>query len=533
MWLSKYIAYIKFLLGLPGFLSRTTTIEEAQLITRQRLNNREANFLNILQKAVFNCPSSPYLKLFQLFGYSYEDVKKLINQYGLEKTLEILRDAGIYFSIEEFKGIVPVRRKGIEFKVLPRDFNNPYTVKEATSNNPYESRSIGAITGNGFAFLSEIAVPQNILFLQAHKDVYPEVFPMAWLPAFLHGPGAGVFLVFHRLDKPLVKWFAYDISSGVFGTGLKGIVGFQLIVAAAKLFSRRVVMPEYIRQEETERVLDFIKHYKKQLLVIASSRNIIRICNLAAKGNIPLENVIFFWSGEPLTMQRREKIRAQQANIIATYGFRELGHVAFSCPFCAQDTDEYHLCNDIVALIERNRAVIPGSYMNVFLWTGLSLLLQKIMINVESGDYGKIERRACACLYGRMGLDTRLSNIRSFEKLISEEMAFFGEGLKNLIEEVFPKTVGGNDFDYQFVQEEDGRGGYRLCLYVSPLLGGIDTEMLSNLMYKYLEGQTNTPGIISAIRAQNNIIPIKRLNPLPTRRGKIWPFHKKNTDRQY
>jgi hypothetical protein len=228
-----------------------------------------------------------------------------------------------------------------------------------------------------------------------------------------------------------------------------------------------------------------------------------------------------------LSIQRREKIRARRANVIATYGFRELWHLAFSCPFCAQDTDEYHLCNDVAALIERNREVIPASSINVFLWTGLSLLLPEIMINVESGDYGEIEKRGCACLYGRMGFDIRLSNIRSFEKLFSKDMAFFGEKLRELVEEVLPDTFGGDDFDYQFVQEEDSRGGHRLFLYVSPLLGEIDAEKISKSIYKYLEGQGNTPGIISVIRAQNNIITIKRLNPIPTRRGKIWPFYKK------
>jgi hypothetical protein len=309
--------------------------------------------------------------------------------------------------------------------------------------------------------------------------------------------------------------------------GMKGKAAFRSIVFFAKLFSSQTVAPEYIKQDDIISVLNFIRNYPGQLLVVAVTRDIMRLCNLAEKNNLRLSNVIFYWTNEPLTSRRREKMETQGAGIMATYGCREIGHMAFSCPFCSRQQDQYHLSSDIVGLIERQREVAAGLNIRAFLWTGLLLDLPKIMINVENGDYGRIEKINCPCLYGSLGLGTRLSNIRSFEKLLSEEMAFFGERLGALVEEVLPDEFGGNDFDYQFVQEEDGLGKRQLCLYASPALGQINAEVVRGLIYKYLEKDDCGQGIIAAIRKQSEIIPIRRLKPITTPRGKIWSFYKK------
>jgi len=524
MQLAKWIAYAKFLLGLPRFLARTTSAEEAQLITKQRLNNRETNFLNILQKAVFNYPLSPYLKLFHLFGYSYADVKRLINQYGLEKTLEILRDAGIYFSIEEFKGIIPVRRKGIEFKVVPQDFNNLLLeTKKHNRSIPCNDNAFRIVSSIGIDGLREIGTPQIILFSQAYKDFYPRPFPILWMPTFLSVPAIGGALMLIRAAMPPIKWFYYNIPARILAEGFSGKVGFKLLVFMIRLFLHNSAYPEYISREELGKVIKYIINTEKQLFFFASSREVIKLCHLTEREKCSLKNVVFYWTGEPLTLRRRSHIQAQGAHILSSYAFREIGHVGFSCPYGSSEVDEYHLSSDIVALIERKRAVSSTLNKNVFLWTGLSAHLPKIMINVESGDYGSIYKKECKCIYGKLGMDTHVSRIRSFEKLISPEIDFFGERLQDLIEDVLPARIGGEDCDYQFVQESENNMPPRLYLYVSPSLGKIDVARISDSIFNYLKHQDDAEKIISSLYIHDNMIGIKRLKPIPTLREKVWP----------
>ncbi len=59
---------------------------------------------------------------------------------------------------------------------------------------------------------------------------------------------------------------------------------------------------------------------------------------------------------------------------------------------------------DRLALIQRSRAV-PGTDVTVdaFLFTTLSPAAPKLLLNVESDDYGIVERRSCGCEFERRG----------------------------------------------------------------------------------------------------------------------------------
>src|SRR4030042_3387118 len=118
--------YGRFAWGLRGFLKHTLTLEEAKAIIKQRMADRETNFLRLIKKGIFNHPKSPYLPLLKLAGCDYSDIERAVKDKGLEGTLHALREAGVYITFEEFTGREPIVRSGKLFPVKDHDFDNPY-----------------------------------------------------------------------------------------------------------------------------------------------------------------------------------------------------------------------------------------------------------------------------------------------------------------------------------------------------------------------------------------------------------------------
>ena len=66
--------YGRFGWGLRGFLRHTITLEQARAIVRQRMEEREANFLRLVERGIFGYSRSPYLPLMNLAGCEMGDI---------------------------------------------------------------------------------------------------------------------------------------------------------------------------------------------------------------------------------------------------------------------------------------------------------------------------------------------------------------------------------------------------------------------------------------------------------------------------
>ena len=108
-----------------------------------------------------------------------------------------------------------------------------------------------------------------------------------------------------------------------------------------------------------------------------------------------------------------------------------------------------------------------GVSVDAFLFTSFSPATPKILLNVESGDYGVIETRSCGCKFEELGFTDHIHNIRGFDKLSSAGMTFVGTDLVRIIEEVLPAKFGGASTDYQMVEEEDKKGHTRMSIVES------------------------------------------------------------------
>jgi hypothetical protein len=161
--------------------------------------------------------------------------------------------------------------------------------------------------------------------------------------------------------------------------------------------------------------------------------------------------------------------------------------------------------------------------VDAFLVTSLLPPAPKILLNVETGDYGLIERRACGCEMGAAGLTTHVSSIRSFEKLSGEGMTFVQTDLLRVLEEVLPARFGGTGADYQVLEEEQN-GILRLALIISPRIGEIDQGRARDAFLEALGSEGGLERMGAEFWRRANTVTVRREWPKATRAGKILPF---------
>ena len=111
-WLGEAWLGARLVARLPGFLRRPLTVNEARAAVAARLAHREASFLDVVGRRVFERPASPYRALLERAGCEQGDLARLVRQDGVEGALRTLYRAGVYLTVDEFKGRRPIVRGG-------------------------------------------------------------------------------------------------------------------------------------------------------------------------------------------------------------------------------------------------------------------------------------------------------------------------------------------------------------------------------------------------------------------------------------
>ena len=87
-------------------------------------SGRAAAFLELVRRAVYERGDSPYRALLREAGCEFGDLARLVRGEGVEGALRELLRRGVYLTVAEFKGRVPVRRGGTMFTVDPARLRN-------------------------------------------------------------------------------------------------------------------------------------------------------------------------------------------------------------------------------------------------------------------------------------------------------------------------------------------------------------------------------------------------------------------------
>ena len=97
------------------------------------------------------------------------------------------------------------------------------------------------------------------------------------------------------------------------------------------------------------------------------------------------------------------------------YGMGEVRRIGQPCGAPAA-LDDVHVLVDKLALIRRERLLPGGVSVMVNVYTTLLPVTPKLMLNLESDDYGVVEERACGCAQASLDLtciSTRFARMKS------------------------------------------------------------------------------------------------------------------------
>lgn len=519
---SELLAFGRFLTGLPGFLRDPMTPGQAAAIVAERLANRERNFLAVVERGVVQNPRSPYRQLLAEARCEFGDLEQMVRQQGLETTLRHLHDAGVYLTFEEFKGRAPIIRNGREIPAALGDFDNPL-------HRRYFAVSSGGSTGTARRVNMDLThmrarMPHRILFRVVNGILD---LPVARWQNIPPGNGLTLALIAIPARERLEAWFTSANGRGD-GTSPRFAWATRIAIAVARLTGFPVRWPQYLPLDQAATLAQWAHDQVRAngaCVVRGAVSRMVRVAVAAEEMGLDLAGVMMTGGGEPPTPAKVATITRSGATFRASYSFSEAGSVGSAC-LNSDDPNDQHFFQDHLGMIQSPR-MVPGFDIEVaaFCYTTLLPTAPKVLINVESDDYGVVEHRSCGCPWERMGFPLHLTGVRSFGKLTGEGITLVGSDVERVLEEVLPARFGGSPLDYQLEELEDERGFTRVVLRIAPQLLGVDEDAAVAVVLEALR-QIGAGGASTAnVWGQAGTMAVLREAPEVTARGKLMPLH--------
>ncbi|MGQ0641942.1 MAG: hypothetical protein ACT4P6_14425 [Gemmatimonadaceae bacterium] len=523
---SAALGYAGFLRGLPAFLRQRLNVDDARAIIQRRLAERESNFLATVERSVFHNTVSPYRKLMNVAGCTADDVRRLVTNDGIEGALLALRESGVYVSFEEFKGTQPIRRGSQQVAVRPEDFDNPRV-------RSYHAVATGGSTGGGRRVLMDLEHLTSRLPTILLSDVYHGLFGIPTVFWFEIPPGNGMDSVLQRVPVQNIpeRWFS-PIRGGRDGAGWRFRLATAAAVTVARATGARIPRAEYLPLSQAHVIAEWAREALRRrgaCGIRAHVSKALRVCIAAREAGIDLTGTVFVIGGEPPTPAKVAEITRTGARFYSNYYFTEGGPVGSSCTTSEHSNDQ-HFHADHLALIQVSRQV-PGFDVSVpsFHFTTLLPTAPKVLLNVESDDFGIVERHHCGCPYEALGLTTHIKDIRSFRKLTGEGVTLIGSDMVEILETELPARFGGSSLDYQLVEEEDERGFTRLTLLVHPRVTLPDESAPIEAILNALARRGGAADMSRGVWSQAGSFRVRREAPGYTARGKFLPLRLKSS----
>lgn len=510
----------RFLGCLPGHLRRPLTVEHAAATVRARLARREADFLHLVARTVYANPRSPYRRLLALAGCEQGDLERLVHAEGLEGALQVLFRAGVYLTVDEFKGRRPVRRGSAEIPCRPEDLRNPLSGMHLPTRSGGSGGPASPLVYD-LASIRDHAV-NTLLALDAQGGV-------GWAKAVwgLSTGSAPVVLRFSVFGDPVARWYV-QVSPALPGLHARYRWvpwGLRLAATVAGVPFPR---PELATPAEPQAIARWIHRARRDgrtphLYGFASP--VVQLCRTALAAGLDLEGARFTVTGEPVTAARLAAIEASGAQASVDYGCAEAGGpVSYGCLDPA-GTDDVHVCHDLHVLIQPG----PGSEdrglpPRAILLSSLRPTAPVVLLNVSVGDQAEVTHRRCACPLDAHGWNMHLRTIRSFEKLTAGGMTFLDVDVAAVLEGYLPARFGGGPGDYQLVEDVDPAAAAPVViLLVHPRVGPVDAPALREAFLDRVGAGAATDRLMAACWRAASLPRIDRRPPVASEKGKILP----------
>ena len=507
----------RLLWAIPRFLRHPMRPAEAHATLARRRASREADFLALVRRAVSGPPASPYRQLLAAARCEPGDVANLVRRDGVESALRALYRAGVYLTVDEFKGRRPAERDGRQILIDPAALRNPAALVHVPSRTG-GSRGAGTPVPLDLGAVRDWAVNKSV----AHEARGG----MRWDHARWSIPGGATIvqlLLYAGFGAVPVRWFSqvdpadprldrrYRWSARAlrWGSGFAGV---------------HLPEPEHVPLGDAGPVARWMaetlgRGRTPHLATYVSAA--VLVCQAAAVLGLDLRGAQFSVGGEPITPSRLDAIRKAGAEAAPRYGSMDAGLIGDGC-LAPAAADDHHLYDDLLAFVQPGREhARPGVPPDAVLVSGLRPTAPLLLLNVALGDRATVVERTCGCPLERAGWRTHLTAIRSYEKLTAGGMTFLDTEVVEILETTLPARFGGGPTDYQLVEDEGPAGEPCLRLLVHPGVGPVDSAAVAATFLTALTAGPGAAQVMGLAWREAGLVQVERMPPRATASGKI------------
>jgi hypothetical protein len=511
-------AAARFFSRLPAFLRRPVTSDEAHAVLRRRRERRQADFLDLVRRAIYARAASPYAELLRIAGCEYGDLERLVREDGVEGALHSLYRHGVFLTVDEFKGRRAAIRGSAAIPVDPGALRNPLARSQVPGRSS-GSRSGGTAVVFDLDFIRGCAV-NSLLSLEARGGG-------DWLKADWEVPGVGGTFRLLKLSSfgaPVARWFSH-VDPGATARYRWSARGLRW---AARVAGTRLPVPEHAPIDAPLVIARWMADARRAgstpyLLTFASSA--VRLSQAAFDAGIDLGGAKFLLMGEPTTAARLSAVRRSGADGIPRYGTMEVGPIGYGC-LSPGAPDDVHLFDDRHALLQPGPdAGLHGHPPQAIFVSSLRPAVPFVMLNVSMGDEAVVGSRRCGCAMERLGWTTHLEGIRSYEKLTAQGMTFLDTDVVRVLEEILPGRFGGAPTHYQLLEEEVDDSRPVLRLLVHPAVGPVDAAAVVETFLHAIAPGSGGERVMSQLWRDAALVRVERREPIATSSGKILHLH--------
>jgi len=484
-------------------------------LIRRQLENRESAFLDVLQRVVFDNPSHPYRRMFDLAKCSHQDLAHAVKRNGLEAALAQIRAAGVFLSQDEFKGNAPIVREGREIPASPKSFRNPLakgTMQHITSGSrgtPVQSYRSAEFMVHREA-MHEVVVREFDLQQRAHVVLRPT------LPSAL---GLLDCAIISRKGHRLEGWYSSG-QSGLYAPATAALV------MVARMSGCKIPFPAALPDNDFSSAAEPVARLCGEgipCVVSGPASPTVRLAAAALDRGLDIRGTLFLVSGESLTDAKRAVIEQAGGEPFARYGVSEMGFVGHGCRQMTKGDCVHLYSNSLAAITHRRTAPLTDIEVDSLLYTTLLPSAPLVLINFEVNDSGILERANCDCEFSRIGFHWRIRDIFSFGKMTGHGVTLMGTEMVRVLEHALPTRLGGRPGDFQLIEHE-GSAQTTLELRVSPRVRGSSPDKIREC---FLEEIRLVYGGVLAGRVWKHAeaVQIVVAEPVTTSSGKINLLH--------
>jgi hypothetical protein len=484
------------------------------------VERREERFLTMLDRGVYGDPRSPFRQLLLAAGVEYGDAGALVRERGIEGALAELYGVGVHLSYEEAKGIRAVERAGIDRRLAAADLENPLNASGPRVSSTGSRGTIRRAALN-LADFEHAAAYTSVFSAAFDLDDRPSV---VWRPTPPGRAGLSHVLQLAKLGRTVDAWYSQN-ELGRATAKERALTRYTLFAVGRAGFSAPA--PQFVPLEHAHAIAERLAAHVRAgapAEVNAPASAAVRICRAAAERGLDVSGSFFRIGGEPFTPAKAAVFEQAGCRAVCHYTMSELGRIGNACA-SGRALDDVHVSLDRYAVIQpRLAGGTDGAAIRPLYHSTVTLSSRTVVLNLESGDYGEVEERACECLLGRLGLSMHVHSIRSYEKLTSEGMNFLRSDVLRLIEETLPARFGGGPTDYQLVEDEED-GLPKVAVVIAPAVGPVDEGEVVRTVLEGLAVAAPQNRMMAGIWRDGRTVRVLRRAPYATGAGKVQPLH--------